>query len=247
MPQTVYRFAIIDDGHVYARELKKNLACACWGSPPGRHRAGNAGTGTEVQLYASLPSWLTATERERVQTDVLFVRLLPRKHGPGLAEGNRRERFSPGAYQKLGAPVVVLTPVDTDAATMLCLREGAVGAVDASDIAGIIQLIEAVMNGGTVLTPSVALRLVRTFQTSHPELSRRIPVPLEMVSTSGSRLVPFDLLALNMRAQGMTDKEIALHLRTDILAVRRAYRITCESLFGDRRIRSTASFNRISY
>ena len=99
---------------------------------------------------------------------------------------------------------VMLTSLHSDDVVFEALKAGAIGYVLKSELENILSVLQIVRSGGAVITPTVALRVMRHFQREESsiqklaELTPRERQILEELSSGSSPREISDLLALSI-------------------------------------------------
>lgn len=117
-----------------------------------------------MQNVESVLQWRSAEEYWRdpsgQQLDLLFVDI-------GLPGMSGTELVSLISQRNPDVRMVMLTAVQTDEEIFSSLRYGAIGYILKSDVNQFKEVIEQLMDGGAVITPSIAARVLTTFRTEN--------------------------------------------------------------------------------
>lgn len=126
-------------------------------------------------------TWGSAEEclrdRRRRDLDILFLDIvLPYMNGVDLAREVSR--------QNPDIKIIMLTNMNSDGLIFDSIKNGALGYVLKSELGDIEQIIEVVADGGAMITPTIALRVVSSFrkiQPRGPHLTHRERQVLELL------------------------------------------------------------------
>ena len=155
-------------------------------------------TSTEVE---SVHSWISAETMWRDPAlETIDIALLD-IHLPGMS-GVELAALIGEKYPKIQK--VMLTSLHSDDVVFEALKAGAIGYVLKSELENITSVLQIVRSGGAVITPTVALRVMRYFQRDESsiqkltELTPRERQILEELSSGSSPKEIADLLALSI-------------------------------------------------
>jgi DNA-binding NarL/FixJ family response regulator len=127
---------------------------------------------------------------------------------PGLGGLDLLRRIGGGAV-----PVVVLTSIAAEEAVFEALKNGAVGYLLKSELGDLKDTVKAVLEGGAVMTPTIALRVVDDFRKK----AARVPAKAD---PGDETLTPREYEVLELLVCGMTAKEAADSLSLSVHTLR---------------------------
>lgn len=173
----------------------------------------------KVQAFASAELFLS--EADPATLDVVLVdHLLPHMSGVELI----RKLYN--QYPTL--PGIVVSSVLSDDVIFEAIRAGAVGYVLKSDVDNLGDVIRQVMDGGAVISPTIAVRVLNNFRrpptTEDPGLTDREEQVLRELVTGSQPEDVADLLGITVGTLRNHIKKIykKLHVRNRIELMRRA-------------------------
>ncbi|TGL88355.1 DNA-binding response regulator [Leptospira congkakensis] len=109
---------------------------------------------TRIRIFGSAEDYLTNLSEE---TSLLFFDIkLPGIDGIQLTQIVREKMRDPR--------IVVLSALDSDEVLFQALKAGAIGYILKSDLRKLPDMVEDLINGGAVITPTLALRVLKSFQ-----------------------------------------------------------------------------------
>jgi DNA-binding NarL/FixJ family response regulator len=111
--------------------------------------------GDLIRPFSTAEQFLHDTENESIDL-ALFDIQLPRMDGVELVRHARRR------WPEL--PVIMLTHIATDETIFRALKAGAVAYALKEELLDLGQLIATVLAGGAVITPTIALQVLRSFR-----------------------------------------------------------------------------------
>ncbi len=154
--------------------------------------------------------------------DLLLVdHRLPHMSGVELIRHINRERS--------GLPMIVLSSISSDDVIFEAIRAGAVGYVLKSEAEGLGETVRQVMNGGAVISPTIAVRVMQSFRPGEnqddPGLTAREEQVLRELTTGASSDDVASLLGITVGTLRNHVKKIykKLNVRNKVELMRRAY------------------------
>jgi DNA-binding NarL/FixJ family response regulator len=148
--------------------------------------------GDEIRMFPSAESYLLANNIG--QSAILFVDIaLPGMNGIQLIQIVKEK------YPDL--KIVVLSALDSDNILFQALKSGAIGYILKSDLDKLPNLTMDILAGGAVITPTLALRVFKSFQVPSEKLdegfesltSREKEILTELISGQSMREVAEEL------------------------------------------------------
>ena len=137
-----------------------------------------------------------------------------------------------------GPPVLILTTYDTQADILAAVEAGAMGyLLKDSSIDEVAQAIRVVSDGQSLISPSMAIKLLDEFKQMSRSDRQQVPTP---------RLTERELEVLKLVAQGLNNREIAKRLFISENTVKNHIRNILEKLHlhSPRRLAKTTRYPR---
>ncbi|HMV79690.1 MAG TPA: response regulator transcription factor [Leptospiraceae bacterium] len=180
---------------------------------------------TEVKLQSissvsKIYAWSSAEEylreKNRPVLDIIFLDImLPYKNGVDLALEISNE--NPETI------IIMLTNMNSDALIFESIKNGALGYILKSELGTLENIIQTVVEGGAVITPTIALRVFASFRKDRPkapEMTDRERQVLELLVRGKSVLSVAKFLDLSIHTvQGYVKaiyKKLNVHNRAEL-------------------------------
>lgn len=181
---------IIEDDSLFAADLESRLRTSA--------------DAENVRRWESAEAYLEYLDKGGTDPELLMLDL----GLPGLGGLDLLRRIGGGAV-----PVVVLTSIAAEEAVFEALKNGAVGYLLKSEIGDLKETVKAVLEGGAVMTPTIALRVV-------DDLRKKAVKTSSKADPGDEALTPREYEVLELLVCGMTAKEAADSLSLSVHTLR---------------------------
>ncbi len=173
---------IVEDDLVYQKKIQAELSSM---SEIG-----------DIRTWSSAEEFWRDEKRKGIDLLLLDIKL-GGMNGVDLAE--RLSERDPGIR------IVMLTNLNSDQNIFQALRNGAIGFILKSELSDIRAIVTTVMNGGGIITPSIAYRVLGSFKKTNPVM--------------GANLTDREKQILDLMVSGKTISKVADTLKVSINTV----------------------------
>lgn len=184
---------IVEDDPIFASELEKKIE--------------GFRDFTQARRWKTAEAYLSYHESGNIRPALLFLDL----RLPGMGGLDLLQKLGEAVYD---TPIVILTSLASEESVFQALKYGAVGYLLKSELDGLNELIDTVLSGGAVMSPTIAIRVVEMFR-KRPRASITAE-PVEGDSTLTAR----EYEVLELLVCGMSAKEAADSLCVSVHTLR---------------------------
>ena len=164
---------------------------------------------TEMENVHEVRSWSSAEDVLR-DVSVSALDLLLIDIGLGGMDGITLTGILSQKYPHIKK--VILSSMNSEESVFNALKNGAIGYISKSEIGKIEENLQVVLEGGAIISPTIALRVLDFFRTDKPETLQNKAVEWEMTAK--------EKMVLDFLVEGLSPLQIAEKMQVKITTVR---------------------------